>query len=175
MMRLRMTMMPPAVFFPYNPSDVISPEERAFALRGGFPLPSLWLSLSRRMLEDNAVCMEANGGAEETLSFAARRRDLSGMKVNRCGRGCFVLTLRGINIYLEGSMEGDLLLFFLDPACRGVRKEEWSLELTGFGSDTAAAFLAAVFGSYEKISQFVAKGAPKTSYQEENGIAWHDR
>ena len=164
MMRLQMTMIPPAVFTPYDPSDVISSEERARALRDGFPLPSLWLSLSRRMLEDNACCMEANGGAEETLSCAARRRDLSGMKVSRCGRGRFMLTHREITLYLEEGMEGDLLLFFLNPARHGVRKEQWSLELTGFGSDTAAAFLAAVFASYEKISQFVVNGPLKPSY-----------
>ena len=153
-MRLRMMMVPPAVFPACGPRDVLSPEERAAALAGGHAAERLWLEAGRRLLEDNAFCMEANGGAAETLGCASRLGELSRMEVTRRGRGSYALALGGASLWLEEDGDGGVELRFLDPDGPEGGKEEWSLDLSGFGSGTSALFIAALFASWGRVSSY---------------------
>ena len=141
-----MMMVPPAVFPACGPRDVLSPEERAAALAGGHAAERLWLEAGRRLLEDNAFCMEANGGAAETLGCASRLGELSRMEVTPRGRGRYALALGGASLWLEEDGDGGVELRFLDP--------DGPEGVSGFGSGTSALFIAALFASWGRVSSY---------------------
>ncbi len=151
MMRLQMIQKPPVVFTQYDPARAISPADLALALNGALrrsdAVSRLWLSYGRTVLADVDPCMEANEGAAATLALASRYRSLSRMEVSRIPEGGYALKRGEACLCLTETAAGEVFL-----SCS--RREACGIDLTDFGSDAAAYFIATMFAAYERVAKF---------------------
>lgn len=155
-MRLRMIQKPPVVFARYQPEKAISHSDWDFALGQcrNDAIPWLWISYGKTVLSDVDPCMEANEGVVATVALMSKYRSLSQMKVNRIWGKNYELKMGNANLYLSETEEGDVFLYFFSPEKSFNRREECRIDLTDFGSDTAAYFIVTVFKSYPSIVKY---------------------
>ena len=148
---------PPVVFTQYAPAMVISQLELALALgsRMSDAIPWLWLSYGRAVLDDVDPCMEANEGVAATIAFTSCYKSLSKMEVNPMRGSGYELKVEDISLYLSETNEGDVFLYFFSPEKSHNRKEECRIDLTDYGSDASAYFIATVFESYNSIVRYL--------------------
>lgn len=155
-MCLQMIQKPPVVFTQYDPARVISPSELALVKgsRRSNAISWLWLSYGRAVLDDVDPCMEANEGAAATIAFTSCYKSLSKMVVNQIQDSGYELKVGDANLYLSETDEGDVFLYFFSPERPFNRREECRIDLTDYGSDAAAYFLATLFGAYKSIERY---------------------
>ena len=67
----------------------------------------------------------------------------------------YELKLGDISLYLSETNEGDVFLYFFSPEKSFNRKEECRIDLTDYGSDASAYFIATVFESYNSIVRYL--------------------
>ena len=156
-MCLQMIQKPPVVFTQYDPAKVISHSDLAFALgsRRSDAISLLWLSYGRAVLDDVDPCMEANEGAAATIAFTSCYKSLSKMEVKQMWGSNYELMVGDTSLYLSETDEGDVFLYFFSPEKAFNRREECRIDLTDFGSDAAAYFIATVFESYKPIVRYL--------------------
>lgn len=157
-MRLQMLLKPPVIFTQYAPSWVISPTELSMAIEGSSnrdeAIAWLWVSYSRSILSEVDPCMEANEGADATIKLASSFRCLSRMKAFQMSDGIYELSNGNANLYLCETDSGDVFLYFFPLTGYGYRCEASRIDLTDYGTDAAAYFIATVFDSYELITDY---------------------
>ena len=156
-MRLQMLQKPPVIFTQYAPSWVISPTEleRSIHIASKSEAISwLWISYSRSILADVDPCMEANEGAEATIKFALSYQGLSQMRVSWMNDNSYELSNGKASLYLCETDSGDVFLYFFPPKGYGNRRAACRIDLTDYGADAAAYFIATVFDSYERIVDY---------------------
>lgn len=155
-MRLQMLQKPPVVFAQYNPAKVIRPSELAAALRSQSEdaITWLWLIYCRTVLGDVDPCMEANEGAAATIALASRYPVLSHMEVRKVRNNTYELRLADASLYLSEMETGDVFLYFFSPEKNYNRRDECRIDLTDYGSDTAAYFIDTVFSARKRITDF---------------------
>ena len=155
---LQMIQKPPVIFTQYAPSWVISPTELARYIHCSTSrseaITWLWFSYSRSILAEVDPCMEANEGADATIRSASSYLSLSQIKVSRMNDGSYELSNGGTNLYLYETDLGEVFLYFFTPKGYGNQCEDCQIDLTDFGADAAAAFIATVFDSYERIADY---------------------
>lgn len=156
-MCLQMIQKPPVIFTQYDPARVISQSELALALgsRMSDAIPWLWLSYGRAVLDDVDPCMEANEGVAATIAFTSCYKSLSKMEVNPMLGSGYELKLGDISLYLSETNERDVFLYFFSPEKSFNCKEECRIDLTDYGSDASAYFIATVFESYNSIVRYL--------------------
>ena len=156
MMRLQIIQKPPVVFTKYEPAKVIDHSELASALgsRRSNTVRRLWLDYGRAVLADVDPCMEANEGAAATIACMSRYKSLSKMEVIHLHGSNYELKVGDTSLYLSETDEGEVFLYFFSPERSFTRREECRIDLTDFGSDAAAYFIATVFESYESIHMY---------------------
>lgn len=156
-MCLQMIQKPPVVFTKYDPAKVISHSDLVLALnsRRSDAISWLWLSYGRAVLDDVDPCMEANEGAAATIAFTSCYKSLSKMEVNQMPGSNYELKVEDMSLYLSETDEGDVFLYFFSPEKSFSRREECRIDLTDFGSDAAAYFIATVFESYKPIVRYL--------------------
>lgn len=156
--RLRMIQKPPVIFTQYDPARAVSSTDLAFALgrasRRSDAISRLWISYGRSILADVDPCMEANDGAASTIAFTSCYKSLSRMEVNQMQGGGYELKIGDARLYLTDTVAGDVFLYFFSPEKYYNRREECRIDLTDFGSDAAAYFIATIFDSYERITRY---------------------
>ena len=155
-MCLQMIQKPPVVFTQYDPARVISPSELALAKgsRRSDAISWLWLSYGRAVLDDVDPCMEANEGAAAVIAFTSCYRSLSKMEVDQIQGYSYELKVGDTSLYLSETEEGDVFLYFFSPEKSFNRREECRIDLTYFGSDASAYFIATLFGAYKSIERY---------------------
>ena len=157
-MCLQMIQKPPVIFTQYDPAEAISFNDLVFALskasRRSEAISWLWISYGRSVLADVDPCMEANEGAAATIAFTFCDKSLSRMEVNQIQGDSFELKMGGGCLYLTETEAGDVFLYFFSPEKHFNRREECRIDLTDFGSDAAAYFIATIFDSYERITRY---------------------
>lgn len=156
-MRLQMLQKPPVIFTQYAPSWVISPTEleRSIHIASRSEAISwLWISYSRSILAEVDPCMEANEGVDATIKLASGYQGLSQMKVSWMNDGSYKLSNGKASLYLCESDSGDVFLYFFPPKGYGNRCAVCRIDLTDYGTDAAAYFIATVFDSYERIADY---------------------
>lgn len=157
-MCLQMIQMPPVAFMQYDPAEVVSSSDLSEALRWNCSrmdaLSRLWLSYSRYVLTDAEPYMVANEGAEAIIDYVAGMGTLEQMSVSRLTEGDYELRLGRASLYLSETEEGDVFLYFYSPLKKSNRREECRLDLTDYGSDDAACFIATVFEAYGSIVNY---------------------
>ena len=162
-LRLQMLQKPPVIFTQYAPSQVISPTELAMSRRISSSrkeaISWLWVSYGRSILAEVDPCMEANEGAAATIALTSRYKNLSRMEVSRMHRDSYELKLGDASLYLTENEAGDVFLYFFSPEKYIYRREECRIDLTDFGSDAAAYFIATMFGSYERLVDYFETNA----------------
>lgn len=152
-MSLRMIQKPPVIFTQYDPSGVIGRSELSLAL-GPLKkdaLPWLWLSYGRSVLADADHCMEANEGAAATASLLSGYPIHSRINVRPMPDGYYELKAGDVCLFLSETEAGDVFLYFFSPEKYCNRHDEYRIDLTDFGSETAAYFIATLFDSYTSI------------------------
>ena len=156
-MCLQMIQKPPVIFTQYDPARVISQSELALALgsRISDAIPWLWLSYGRAVLDDFHPRLAANEGAAATIAFTSCYKSLSKMEVNPMLGSGYELKVGDISLYLSETNEGDVFLYFFSPERSFNRKEECRIDLTDYGSDASAYFIATVFESYNSIVRYL--------------------
>lgn len=156
LMSLRMVQKPPVIFCKYDPASVIGQKELASAriLHGNYAVSSLWLVYANRLIGDVEDCMEANEGVATILDSASGHKSLEKMQKIHLHDNYYELRIGGKSLFLSESEEGDVFLYFFHPDRNSNRREECRIDLTGFGSDTAAYFIAELFDSYQSIERF---------------------
>ena len=149
---------PPVVFTQYDPEKVISHSDLALALgsRASDAISRLWLRYGRTVLEDVDPCMEANEGAAATIAFASCYKSLSRMEVKPMQGSDYELKVGDASLYLSETDAGDVFLYFFSPEKAFNRREECRIDLTDFGSDAAAYFIATLFESYKNLARYLA-------------------
>ena len=149
---------PPVVFTRYDPAKAINPTDLAFALdrtlRRREAISWLWISYGRSVLADVDPCMEANEGAATTIACTSRYRSLSRLEVCRMQGDSYELKIGDACLYLIENEAGEVFLYFFSPEKFFNRREECRIDLTDFGSDAAACFIATLFDSYEWITRY---------------------
>ena len=156
-MRLQMLQKPPVIFTQYAPSWVISPTEleRSIHIASRSEAISwLWISYSRSILADVDSCMEANEGVDATIKLASGYQGLSQMKVSWMNDGSYKLSNGMASLYLTETDSGEMFLYFFPPKGYGNRCAACRIDLTDYGADAAAYFIATVFDSYERIADY---------------------
>lgn len=157
-MCLQMIQKPPVIFTQYDPAKVISQTDKSFALgrtsRRSDAISWLWICYSRSVLANVDPCMEANEGAAATIAFTSCYKRLSRMEVKRMQGDNYRLMLGDACLYLTETEAGDVFLYFFSPEKHFNRREECRIDLTDFGSDAAAYFIATIFDSYEGIAGY---------------------
>ena len=156
-MCLQMIQKPPVVFTQYDPAKIISHSDLALVLgsRRSDAISWLWLSYGRAVLDDVAPCMEANEGAAATIAFTSCYKSLSKMEVKQMWGSNYELMVGDTSLYLSETDEGDVFLYFFSPEKSINRREECRIDLTDFGSDAAAYFIATVFESNKPIVRYL--------------------
>lgn len=156
-MCLQMIQKPPVVFTKYDPAKVISHSDLVLALNShrSDAISWLWLSYGRAVLDDVNPCTEANEGAAATIAFTSCYKSLSKMEVNQMPGSNYELKVGDTSLYLSETDEGDVFLYFFSPEKSFSRGEECRIDLTDFGSDAAAYFIATVFESYKPIVRYL--------------------
>ena len=156
-MRLQMLQKPPVIFTQYSPSWVISHTELARSIHTvsiSEAISLLWISYSRSILAEVDPCMEANEGVEATIKFALSYQGLSQIRVSWMNDGSYELSNGRASLYLCETDSGDVFLYFFPPKRYVIRCETYRIDLTDYGADTAAYFIATVFDSYERIMDY---------------------
>ena len=155
-MCLQMIQKPPVVFTQYDPAKVISHSDLALVLgsRRSDAISLLWLSYGRAVLYDVDPCMEANEGAAATIAFTSCYKSLSKMEVNQMPGSNYELKVGDTSLYLSETDEGEVFLYFFSPEKLINRREECRIDLTDFGSDAAAYFIATIFESYKPVVRY---------------------
>lgn len=157
-MCLQLIQKPPVIFTQYNPANAISTTDLASALgrasRRSEAVSWLWLSYGRSVLADVDPCMEANEGAAATIALTSCYKSLSRMEINRMSGDSYELKIGDACLYLTETEAGDVFLYFFSPEKFFNRREECRIDLTDFGSDAAAYFIATIFDSYERITGY---------------------
>lgn len=155
-MCLQMIQKPPVVFTQYNPAKAISRNDLAYALgqNKSNAISWLWINYGKTVLDDVDPCMEANEGAAATIAFTSCYANLSRMEVKRIWGECYELKIGDACLYLSETEEGDVFLYFFSPEKYYNRREECRIDLTDFGSDAAAYFIATIFDSYNHIVRY---------------------
>ena len=150
---------PPVIFTQYAPSGVISRSELALALssRESDAIPWLWLSYGRSVLADVEPCMEANEGAAATVALLSTYPMHSRIDVRPMPGGYFELKAGDACLYLSETEAGDVFLYFFPPEKCCNRRDACRIDLTDFGSDAAAYFIATLFDSHTSIVKFYEK------------------
>ena len=156
-MCLQMIQKPPVVFTQYDPAKIISHSDLALVLgsRRSDAISWLWLSYGRAVLDDVDPCMEANEGAAATIAFTSCYKSLSKMEVKQMWGSNYELMVGDTSLYLSETDEGDIFLYFFSPEKSINRREECRIDLTDFGSDAAAYFIATIFESYKPIVRYL--------------------
>ena len=151
-MCLQMIQKPPVVFTKYDShSDLVL----ALNSRRNDAIFWLWLSYGRAVLDDVDPCMEANEGVAATIAFTSCYKSLSKMEVNQMPGSNYELKVGDTSLYLSETDEGEVFLYFFSPEKSINRREECRIDLTDFGSDAAAYFIATVFESYKPIVRYL--------------------
>ena len=163
--RLQMIQKPPVVFTMYDPAAAISKADyaSAFSTHRNNPFPWLWISYARTVLADVDPCMEANEGAEATLAILTRIRKLSELNVKSIDAGegyvsSYELGLGEARLYLSESVEGEVHLYFLSPEKYYNRRDECRMDLSDYGSDPSARFIATMFSASSYLWRSVPQG-----------------
>ena len=159
-MTLSMRQMPPVIFFEYPVAGVVDEEIREQVAAGAASREALfsacWMDYSRSLLASVEPCMEANEGVAAIVGSLAGRSDLAGLTVSWLGgRGC-MLSLGGKSLYLSETYEGEVFLFFAHPGTKLPGAASSRLDLTDFGTETVASFIAAVFHSVPAVACYLA-------------------
>ena len=163
---LQMLQKPPVVFTRHDPAKVLGPVDWAYALgrasRRSEVAIWLWMCYGRSILAEVDPCMEANEGAAATLALTRRDKSLSRMEVSRISGETdgfesfpetYEMKIGDARLYLTETEAGDVFLYFFRPDRHPLR-EERRIDLTDFGSDAAAYFIATLFRSYESIARY---------------------
>lgn len=66
----------------------------------------------------------------------------------------YELMVGDTSLYLSETDEGDVFLYFFSPEKSINRREECRIDLTDFGSDAAAYFIATIFESYIPVVRY---------------------
>ena len=98
--------------------------------------------------------VEANEGSAATLALTSCYKSLSQMDVSHLPEGSFELRVGDACLYLTETEAGDVFLYFFSPEQCFNRCEECRIDLTDFGSDAAACFIATLFDSYGRIVRY---------------------
>ena len=155
---LQMIQKSPVVFTQYDPASVINHTDLTFvsgrASHRSQAISWLWLCYGRSVLADVDPCMEANEGAAATLALTSCYKSLSQMDVSHLPEGSFELRVGDACLYLTETEAGDVFLYFFSPEPCFNRCEECRIDLTDFGSDAAACFIATLFDSYRRIVRY---------------------
>ncbi len=155
-MFLQMIQKPPVVFTQYDPARVISQSELAM-VRGSRTRDAiswLWLSYGCAVLDDVDPCMEVNEGVAAIIAFTSCYRSLSNMDVNQIQGSGYELKVGDASLYLSETDKGDVFLYFFSPEKPFNRREECRIDLTNFGSDVSAYFIATLFDAYKSIERY---------------------
>ena len=153
-MRLQMLQKPPVIFTQYAPSWVISPTELERSIHVASrseAISWLWISYSRSILAEVDPCMEANEGVDATIKLASGYQGLSQMRVSWMNDNSYELSNGKASLYLCETDSGDVFLYFFSPKKLCNRSDEYRIDLTDFGSEAAAYFIATLFDSYTSI------------------------
>ena len=155
--RLQMIQKPPVVFTQYNPEEAISQADltSALGLHRSCAISKLWLIYARAVLDDVDPCMEANESAAATIAFTRFYDSLSKMEVHPLRDFCYELRVEDTSLYLFETDQGDVYLYFFTPEKSLNRREECRIDLTDFGSDAAAYFIATVFAAHDRLVRYV--------------------
>ena len=156
-MRLQMLQKPPVIFTQYAPSWVISPTELERSIHVASrseAISWLWISYSRSILAEVDPCMEANEGVDATIKLASGYQGLSQMRVSWMNDNSYELSNGKASLYLCETDSGDVFLYFFPPKGYGNRRAACRIDLTDYGADAAAYFIATVFDSYERIVDY---------------------
>ena len=155
-MCLQMIQKPPVVFTKYDPAKVISHSDLVLALnsRRSDAISWLWRSYGRAVLDEVDPCMEANEGVAATIAFTSCYKSLSKMEVNQMPGSNYELKVGDTGLSLSETDEGEVFLYFFSPEKSINRREECRIDLTDFGSDAAAYFIAKVVESYKPIVRY---------------------
>ena len=158
-MSLQMIQKPPVIFKQYDPSRILGKSDliSATGFRENEAISRLWLNYGRKVMADSDPCLEANEGAAETIALTSCYTSLSKMNVHKMQGENYELRTENSCLYLSETDEGDIYLYFLSPEKYYNRREECRIDLTDFGSDTAAYFIATMFDSYGYIEELYDK------------------
>ena len=155
---LRMMLKPPVAFFLPEPESVLSDEDVRDITGRGYGrervLRLLWALYCRCVLSQADPCMEPGEGAEAVFKHIRPNTCLS---VERAGTGCFVLKRNGKELYLEDAEDGGLMLYFLPPDKCWNRTDACRLELGDYSPDAAALFIAAAFGAFGMVREYISQ------------------
>ncbi len=154
-MRLQMQQKPPVIFAAHNPATVISRIERALAMEQENALAYLWFKYSSRILEENEPCMEVNDGVKVILSSLVAYRKVSDLTVTPLGQDNYAIIRGNACLYLSENREGDVFIHFSTTESRGVEKQKYCLDLTGYSSDASAYFIATIIKAFDKVSLYL--------------------
>lgn len=129
-----MMMKPPVVFgdYPARSEDWSGPDD----------VMSLWAEYACNLISDAEPCMEANEGALQTISLLACYGSMSGLSVARKAAGIYQLVQNAACLLLRETVDGSVYLHIGSEI----------LDLSYYSSDTAAYFIATVFGAYSKVA-----------------------
>jgi len=68
--------------------------------------------------------------------------------------GSYKLSNGMASLYLSETDSGDVFLYFFPPKGYGNRRAACRIDLTDYGTDAAAYFIATVFDSYNRIADY---------------------
>lgn len=159
-MTLSMRQKPPVIFFPFPVERVIDREiselvEAGVAGREAL-FPACWMDYGRSLLASVEPCIEPNEGVAAIVDSLAGRRDLPELTVAWMTNRICALSLEGRCLYLSETFDGDVLLFFAYPGTRLPGMMSSRLDLTDYGTETAASFIAAVFHAVPVVNGYLA-------------------
>ena len=155
---LRMTLKPPVAFSLPAPGSILSDEDVRRIAERGFgrerTICLVWSLYCRCVLSQTDPCMEPGEGAEAVITHL-RPNDC--ICVEHAGAGCYILRQSGKELYLEETGAGGLMLYFLPPERYYNRTDECRVDLSDYGPEAAALFIAAAFGSYGMVRRYFLK------------------
>lgn len=158
-MTLSMRPKPPVIFFPFPVERVIDKEicelVEAGVVGREILFPACWMDYGRSLLASVEPCMEPNEGVAAIVDSLAGRRDLPGLSVTWMTNRICALSLEGRRLYLSETFDGDVFLFFAYPGTRLPGMSLSHLDLTDYGTETAASFIAAVFHAIPAVTSYV--------------------
>lgn len=162
-MTLSMRQMPPVIFFEYPVAGVVDEEIHEQVAAGAASREALfsacWMDYGRSLLASVEPCMEANEGVADVVRALAGRSDLVGLSVAWLTNRQCVLSLEGRRLYLSESFDGEVSLFFACPGTQLPGLSSSRLDLTDYGTETVASFIAAVFRAAPAVAGFCGVGA----------------
>ena len=158
-MTLSMRQKPPVIFFPFPVERVIDKEIGELVEAGGASretlFPVCWMDYGRSLLALVEPCMEPNEGVASIVDSLIGRRDLPGLTVTWMTNRICALSLEGRRLYLSESFDGEVFLFFAHPGTKLPGTSSSRLELSDYGTEIAASFIAAVFHSIQTVTCYM--------------------